>query len=66
MPLFGFECEECQTNFEELLFSSSDQEEVHCPQCASIKVNKKLSTVAALSSSGSSQSVASSVCAPSG
>ncbi len=66
MPLFGFECEDCQSDFEELLFGSTDSEEINCPDCSSTKVHKKLSVVAALSSKGSSQSVASSNCAPSG
>ena len=67
MPLYGFECEDCQSDFEELVMSSSQIDQVTCPDCSGNKVHKKLSMVAAMSSKGSSStSIASTACAPSG
>lgn len=66
MPLFGFECEDCQSDFEELVMSSSLIDQVTCPNCSGNHVHKKLSMVAAMSTRGSTTSIASSNCAPSG
>ncbi len=67
MPLYGFECEDCQEEFEELIASLSQVDEVSCPECGSDKVSRQLSLVAAMKSSGSTGfSMDSSACAPSG
>ncbi|MEW6236747.1 MAG: FmdB family zinc ribbon protein [Candidatus Omnitrophota bacterium] len=42
MPLFEYQCKECERVFEELVYSGS--EKIHCPSCASSKVEKILST----------------------
>jgi len=41
MPIYEYECIECGNNFEQLVFSNS--EKVHCSQCLSTRVKKKLS-----------------------
>ncbi len=41
MPIFEYQCEECETKHEVLHKSSLHQEEVSCPKCNS-KKNKKL------------------------
>lgn len=55
MPLYGFICDECSSDFEELVMSSSKADDVSCPSCGSRRVQRQLSLVAGLSaSSGSS------------
>ncbi|MGD8456057.1 MAG: zinc ribbon domain-containing protein [Anaerolineales bacterium] len=67
MPLYGFECEDCQKEFEELVTSLSKVDEVVCPKCGGVNVTRQLSLVAAIKSSGSSGfSLGSSACAPTG
>ena len=43
MPIFEFECSECELPFEELIFGSNTSE-VTCPVCGGQQVKKKLST----------------------
>lgn len=64
MPLYGFICDDCQEDFEELIMSSSKADEVTCPACGSLKVQRQLSLVAGLNSSSSSTS--SSTCSTGG
>lgn len=60
MPLYGFICEECSEEFEELVISASRIDEVVCPNCESSKVERQLSLVAAMkTSTGSSGTAAS-------
>ena len=66
MPLYGFVCDDCNEEFEELVMVS-ELDTVCCPECESRKVSRQLSLVAAVKSSGSSSfSASSSACAPSG
>ena len=44
MPIYEFTCEACGTDFEELVFGSS--EDVPCPDCESSKVKRKMSAFA--------------------
>lgn len=67
MPLYGFVCEECSEEFEELVISVSRIDEVACPACESSKVERQLSVVAALKTSSGGAAVSSSAsCAPGG
>jgi len=67
MPLYGFECEDCLEEFEELVASLSQVDEVTCPECRSGKVTRQLSLVAAMKPSSSAGfSMKSPTCAPSG
>jgi putative FmdB family regulatory protein len=56
MPLFGFTCEECEHDFEELVRSAAAVDEVICPDCGSPQVRKQMSRVARLKSVGSASS----------
>ncbi len=44
MPLYEYVCENCGTFFEYWLRSASSKEEIICPECESMAVNKKFST----------------------
>ncbi len=46
MPIYEFVCKECSNNFEELVLSSNQINEVTCPSCGSGQVKKKMSTFA--------------------
>lgn len=65
MPMYGFVCEDCNEDFEELVLSASKVDEVVCPTCGSEHVERQLSLVAGLKSSGSSTS-SSAACSPGG
>ena len=45
MPIFEFECSECEQQFEDLIFGTSI-DGVVCPTCGSEQVRKKMSTFA--------------------
>ena len=44
MPIYEYNCSQCDHEFEKLVFSSS--EKVDCPNCKSKKVSRKMSTFA--------------------
>jgi len=58
MPIYEFNCSECNENFEELRLSSSSFKGIACPKCGSKKVNKALSTFAPSVPGGASSSSA--------
>jgi putative FmdB family regulatory protein len=47
MPLFEFECNECNKSFEDLVRNATDVSVVICPFCGSDLTRKKISTFAA-------------------
>lgn len=65
MPLYGFICQDCQEDFEELV-SVSKLDEVACPNCESNSVERQLSMVASLKTNGSSGISSGAACAPGG
>ncbi|MGQ0794291.1 MAG: FmdB family zinc ribbon protein [Deltaproteobacteria bacterium] len=42
MPLYEYRCSDCQKGFDALVLSSDD--EVNCPECGSVKLEKLFST----------------------
>ncbi len=50
MPIFEYRCESCGHKFEAILFGSQTPE---CPKCHTGKLEKQLSTFAAVSKSSS-------------
>lgn len=67
MPLYGFECQDCEDEFEELVMSSSTVDDVVCPKCGSKHVQRQLSLVAAIKTTGNTgYNAGSATCAPSG
>ena len=67
MPIFEFVCNECEQNFEDLIFGS-DINGVVCPVCGSEQVKKKMSTFSSkIGGDGASLSLGSSssaTCSP--
>ncbi len=43
MPIFEYECKECQHRFEILRIKKKDENDLSCPQCGSGNVFKLLS-----------------------
>ncbi len=43
MPIYEYQCLECEANFEKILTSASSAEVITCSQCGSVKVRKKIS-----------------------
>ena len=66
MPLYEFQCTECDRSFEELVRSASAIAEVKCPECGSEHVRRKMSTFASKLSGGGSNFASAAACAPSG
>ncbi|MGQ9590018.1 MAG: FmdB family zinc ribbon protein [Planctomycetota bacterium] len=46
MPLYDFQCAECEATFDELVRSPSDEGSVRCPKCGSSAVKRLLSSFA--------------------
>ena len=43
MPIYDYECAECQAVFEELIRSPRDEAELQCTECGSPKVVRQVS-----------------------
>ncbi len=54
MPIYEYECRQCQRRFETLVLSSG--EPVSCPGCASAEVDKRFSAFAVGAESASERS----------
>lgn len=67
MPLYEFECQDCNENFEKLMRLTGVQEAI-CPTCGSVRTVKKISTFAASvkGSGGPASAGGDSSCAPTG
>ncbi len=47
MPIYEYHCDNCDTTFEKLIRSISKKpQEIHCPTCESIDVERLISSVA--------------------
>jgi len=66
MPLYEFQCTECDRTFEELVRAAAAITEVKCPKCGSEHVRRQLSLFASKVSGGGSTVTPVSSCAPSG
>ncbi len=53
MPIYEYNCEECDENFEELV-RIAGVSQVTCPHCGSEQTKKKISTFASHADGGSS------------
>jgi putative FmdB family regulatory protein len=52
MPIYEFKCKKCENVFEQLIFSSGEEEQLACPSCGQSDVSRLMS----LFSSGSTNS----------
>jgi putative FmdB family regulatory protein len=59
MPIYEYQCEQCNHEFEKLVFNSS--EKISCPGCKSKKV-KRMMSACAFSIGGTFKSTAGSSC----
>ncbi|MCB2179847.1 zinc ribbon domain-containing protein [bacterium] len=66
MPLYGFICDDCTEEFEELVMSASKVDSVVCPSCGSPKVQRQLSLVAGIKGSSTSGVSSQSSCSTGG
>jgi putative FmdB family regulatory protein len=67
MPLFGFNCKECGTQFEEWVPNLGAIEQVICSNCGSRTVQRQLSRVAGIQKAGGFPAASSGPsCAPGG
>ncbi|MBU8848097.1 MAG: zinc ribbon domain-containing protein [Desulfobacterales bacterium] len=42
MPIFEYKCSQCKKEFEKLVFAG-EENNISCPECKSLKVDKKMS-----------------------
>ena len=54
MPIYEFNCKDCSADSEILVRSSNWEKEVKCPECGSVRLEKKLSVFAPSSSDSGS------------
>jgi putative FmdB family regulatory protein len=69
MPIYEYRCQACGEEFEKLVRSSADADQVECPRCQQVHVKRRLSLFGlgsgALSGESSFASAADSPCATS-
>lgn len=46
MPIYEYTCRQCNTKFEQLVRSMSNEAKLHCPKCGSAKTARALSVFA--------------------
>jgi putative FmdB family regulatory protein len=51
MPIYEFRCPSCGHQFEELVFRSTEIDELTCPKCGSTEITRVLSSFASGSTS---------------
>jgi putative FmdB family regulatory protein len=50
MPIFEYQCKECKNEFEKLVFAGEERD-ICCPECASVKIIKKMSATSFMGTS---------------
>ena len=53
MPIYVYQCAECAKSFEELVMNDAQEKVLRCPGCQSARLLRKLSSFAAIASTGS-------------
>jgi putative FmdB family regulatory protein len=66
MPLYEYECQNCQHKFEKLVRLNASNGSVVCPACGSSDVKRAISLFATASSGSSGARDAATSCAPTG
>jgi len=65
MPIYEYQCQDCNTKFEKLVRRSSETDALNCPSCGHNHLKQELSTFSAHASSSPARSGDGPVC-PSG
>ncbi len=50
MPIFEYQCDECNETFEKLVFKG-EEDEIKCPKCKSNNIRKKMSATSFMGTS---------------
>ena len=50
MPIFEYKCNQCEKEFEKLVFAG-EENNISCPKCKSMEVEKKMSATSFMGSS---------------
>jgi len=58
MPIYEFKCNKCEKIFEQLIFSSDEEEKLACPSCGQSDTSRLMSSFSS-GSSGSSKGLSS-------
>ena len=67
MPIYEYHCNNCNIDFEQLVFSSSKADSVPCTECGSTNVERQVSSIASAGTASASTATASySSCGSSG
>ncbi len=67
MPIFEYQCSECNNEFEKFFSTASGNLSSECPKCGSLKTAKKLSLIGGVKiSNGASKCVSASSCGHAG
>ena len=66
MPLYEFQCTECDRAFEELVRSAAAITEVNCPKCGSEHIRRKVSLFASKGNTGGSAFAPAAACSTGG
>ena len=56
MPMYEYQCESCEAEFEELVSSAADARSVNCPKCGVAGAKRRVSVFAARGAPESSAS----------
>lgn len=57
MPMYEFQCEKCEAEFEELVASGAEARAVSCPNCGAAGAKRRVSVFAARGAPASSASI---------
>ncbi len=66
MPIYEFYCRDCGQSFDKLVRLSQSEAEIHCTDCSSNNVKKKLSLISSRVKTSSSSTTAAASCSPGG
>ncbi len=61
MPVFEYECKNCGSSFERIVFQG-DKEKISCPECSETNVKKLLSSTGFMKTNGISRTFGSNSC----
>ncbi|MEW5874041.1 MAG: zinc ribbon domain-containing protein [Candidatus Zixiibacteriota bacterium] len=51
MPIYTYQCQQCGTTFDELIFSAEREKGLSCPKCKATSLERRMTAFAAVSKS---------------